>query len=270
MSRLSQWSRRKLKDPSVVDGAPPEATAASDAALDTQGAPAAPIASSDAEPCHSEVDTAAAPEHDAHDGAPPADATSDADVELPPPESLAPGSDIRAYLASGVDRALKKRALRQLFRGERYNLRDGLDDYDDDFRAKLTPLPSETAQRLRRWWDNVDDEDAAEDSVADSAGETPDALSDTPPDALPDTPPGHSDQEDGASDEDVADTTTTPSPSQSQSQANATTSEAMTQAGERGVSHTSASAKAGRAAPAAGRALAASEEDPEGPGPTSS
>ena len=262
MSRLSQWSRRKLKDPSVVDGAPPDATAASDAAVDKQGAPAAPIASSDAESSHSEVDTAAAPEHDEHHGAPPADATSDADVELPPPESLAPGSDIRAYLASGVDRALKKRALRQLFRGERYNLRDGLDDYDDDFRAKLTPLPSETAQRLRRWWDNVDDEETAEDSVADSAGETPDALSDTPP--------GHSDQGDGASDEDVADTTTTPSPSQSQSQANATTSEAMTQAGERGVCHTSASAKAGRAAPAAGRALAASEEDPEGPGPTSS
>ncbi|MBS8268104.1 DUF3306 domain-containing protein [Halomonas litopenaei] len=262
MSRLSQWSRRKLKDPSVVDGTPPEATAASDAALDTQRAPAAPIASSDAEPSHS--DTAAAPEHDAHDGASIADATSDADVELPPPESLAPGSDIRAYLASGVDRALKKRALRQLFRGERYNLRDGLDDYDDDFRAKLTPLPSETAQRLRRWWDNVDDEETAEDSVADSAGETPDAL----PDALPDTPPGHSDQEDGASDEDVADTTTTPSPSPSPD--DATTSEAMTQAGERGVCHTSASAKAGRAAPAAGRALAASEEDPEGPGPTSS
>ncbi|MCO7217377.1 MULTISPECIES: DUF3306 domain-containing protein [unclassified Halomonas] len=258
MSRLSQWSRRKLKDPSVVDGAPPDATAASDAALDTQRAPAAPIASSDAEPCHSEVDTAAAPEHDAQHGASIADATSDADVELPPPESLAPGSDIRAYLASGVDRALKKRALRQLFRGERYNLRDGLDDYDDDFRAKLTPLPSETAQRLRRWWDNVDDEEAAEDSVADSAGETPDALSDTPPE--------HSDQGDGASDEDVADTTTTPSPLPD----DATTSEAMTQAGERGVCHTSASAKAGRAAPAAGRALAASEEDPEGPGPTSS
>ncbi|MBY6111803.1 DUF3306 domain-containing protein [Halomonas sp. DP1Y21-3] len=258
MSRLSQWSRRKLKDPSVVDGTPPDATAASDAAVDTQGAPAAPIASSDAEPCHSEVDAAAAPEHDAHHGAPPADAPPDADVELPPPESLAPGSDIRAYLASGVDRALKKRALRQLFRGERYNLRDGLDDYDDDFRAKLTPLPSETAQRLRRWWDNVDDEEAAEDSVADSAGETPDTLSDTPP--------GHSDQGDGASDEDVADTTTTPSPSPD----DATTSEAMTQAGKRGVSHTSASAKAGRAAPAAGRALAASEEDPEGPGPTSS
>ncbi|USZ51852.1 DUF3306 domain-containing protein [Halomonas sp. DN3] len=270
MSRLSQWSRRKLKDPSVVDGTPPDATAASDAAVDKQGAPAAPIASSDAEPSHSEVDTAAAPEHDVHDGASIADATSDADVELPPPESLAPGSDIRAYLASGVDRALKKRALRQLFRGERYNLRDGLDDYDDDFRAKLTPLPSETAQRLRRWWDNVDDEETAEDSVADSTGETPDALSGTPPDALPDTPPGHSDQEDGSTDEDIAETTTTPTPSQSQSQANATTSEAMTQAGERGVSHTSASAKAGRAAPAAGRALAASEEDPEGPGPTSS
>ncbi|WP_442490076.1 DUF3306 domain-containing protein [Halomonas litopenaei] len=264
MSRLSQWSRRKLKDPSVVDGTPPDATVASDAALDRQGAPAAPIASSDAEPCHSEVDTAAAPEHDAHHGALPADATSDADVELPPPESLAPGSDIRAYLASGVDRALKKRALRQLFRGERYNLRDGLDDYDDDFRAKLTPLPSETAQRLRRWWDNVDDEETAKDSVADSTGETPDALSDTPP--------GHSDPGDGSTDEDVADTTTTPSPSQSQSQSqgNATTSEAMTQAGERGVCHTSASAKASRAAPAAGRALAASEEDPEGPGPTSS
>lgn len=132
------------------------------------------------------------PERVDHDGAPATNPSPDAADDLPPPEALAPGSDMRTYLASNVDRALKKRALRQLFRGERYNLRDGLDDYDDDFRAKLTPLPSETAQRLRRWWDNID-EASTDDSLDDSGSE--------PPDIAPVEP----DADDRADHEDVAD-----------------------------------------------------------------
>ncbi|GKW48014.1 DUF3306 domain-containing protein [Halomonas sp. NCCP-2165] len=69
---------------------------------------------------------------------------------LPDPDDLAPGSEISAFMASGVGEALRRRALRRLFAGEQYGLRDGLDDYDDDYR-RLQPLAGELAERLRRW-----------------------------------------------------------------------------------------------------------------------
>ncbi|MDC8804868.1 DUF3306 domain-containing protein [Halomonas pacifica] len=69
---------------------------------------------------------------------------------LPDPDDLAPGSEISAFMASGVGEALRRRALRRLFAGEQYGVRDGLDDYDDDYR-RLQPLAGELADRLRRW-----------------------------------------------------------------------------------------------------------------------
>lgn len=98
------------------------------------------------------------------------------DHTLPDPDTLPAGSDIKAYLASGVSAGLRKRALRRLFAGDHYGLRDGLDDYDDDYRQKLQPLASEVAERLRNWtrgqWD--EDETPAEPaSEASASGEEP-------------------------------------------------------------------------------------------------
>lgn len=42
MSRLSAWSRRKLKDPSAVAGTPTGASADTDIVPDTRGVPTAP------------------------------------------------------------------------------------------------------------------------------------------------------------------------------------------------------------------------------------
>lgn len=135
MSRLERWSRRKRGE--------------------SQSLPASP-----------EPPVAAEGE------VPPADAalgTADETLEpgsldhtLPDPDSLPPGSDIKAYLVSGVSAGLRKRALRRLFAASHYNVRDGLDDYDEDFREKLTPLAEDVAERLRQWTRREADEPAAE------------------------------------------------------------------------------------------------------------
>lgn len=57
------------------------------------------------------------------------------DDELPPVESLGPDSDYSAYLSNRVSEGLRRAALRKLFGQPAFNLRDGLDDYDDDYRS---------------------------------------------------------------------------------------------------------------------------------------
>ena len=65
-------------------------------------------------------------------GAPPV-------VELPDLAQLNQDSDYSAFLTPGVDAALRRRALRQLFSSPKFNVFDGLDTYRDDFR-NFAPL----------------------------------------------------------------------------------------------------------------------------------
>ncbi len=53
--------------------------------------------------------------------------------ELPPLESLGEDSDYSAFLGEGVPADVKQKALRKLFHSPKFNIRDGLDDYDWDF-----------------------------------------------------------------------------------------------------------------------------------------
>lgn len=55
------------------------------------------------------------------------------DADMPDIESLTASSDISGFLGKGVSAALRKAALRHVFRQPKYNVRDGLDDYDDDY-----------------------------------------------------------------------------------------------------------------------------------------
>ncbi len=54
-------------------------------------------------------------------------------VQIPPLELLNDDSDYSAFFSSEVDEGLRKLALRKLFKAPFYNLRDGLNDYDEDF-----------------------------------------------------------------------------------------------------------------------------------------
>ena len=55
------------------------------------------------------------------------------DEDMPPIESLDEDSDYSGFLSPKVSEELRKRALRKLFHSAGINVRDGLDDYDEDF-----------------------------------------------------------------------------------------------------------------------------------------
>ena len=61
------------------------------------------------------------------------------DADMPPLESLHEDSDYSGFLSPGVSEGLRRRALRKLFMSAVFNVRDGLDDYDDDF-TSFEPL----------------------------------------------------------------------------------------------------------------------------------
>lgn len=54
-------------------------------------------------------------------------------LDLPDLETLDADSDYSGFLHPEVDKQLRKAALRKLFSLPQFGLRDGLDDYDDDF-----------------------------------------------------------------------------------------------------------------------------------------
>jgi len=150
MSRLSRWSRRKL-GVDVEEDVPAEPPAARNDQVDQ-----APDPASEPEP-------------------------GSLDATLPDPDGLPAGSDFKAFLQAGVSDALRRRALRRMFSGDHYGIRDGLDDYDDDYRQRLKPLTSELAQRLRQWTRRVEEtepEADAGESMEPSAAEVTEEAGD--------------------------------------------------------------------------------------------
>lgn len=57
-----------------------------------------------------------------------------AGIELPPVETLQEHSDVSGFLSPGVSRDLRSLALKKLFHLPKFNITDGLDDYDEDYR----------------------------------------------------------------------------------------------------------------------------------------
>ncbi|MDB4224285.1 DUF3306 domain-containing protein [Granulosicoccus sp.] len=55
------------------------------------------------------------------------------DADMPPVESLTAESDVSAFFNKGVSAALRKAALRFVFQQPKFNVRDGLNDYDGDY-----------------------------------------------------------------------------------------------------------------------------------------
>lgn len=63
------------------------------------------------------------------------------DEDMPPIESLNEDSDYAGFMSPKVSEELRKIALRKLFSGAGFNVRDGLDDYDEDFSlSQFEPL----------------------------------------------------------------------------------------------------------------------------------
>lgn len=55
------------------------------------------------------------------------------DEDMPPIESLNEDSDFSLFMSSGVSDKLRNLALRKMFHVPAFNIRDGLDDYDEDY-----------------------------------------------------------------------------------------------------------------------------------------
>ncbi len=79
---------------------------------------------------------------------------------------------IAELLVSEVSENLKKAALRKLFLSQEFNVRDGLDDYDDDYH-NLTPLSEKVAETLRNWI--TEETEATEENLHSAAHQTTDS-----------------------------------------------------------------------------------------------
>lgn len=55
------------------------------------------------------------------------------DADMPAIESLTEESDFSGFMSEGVSDELRNLALRKLFRAPVFNIRDGLDEYDEDY-----------------------------------------------------------------------------------------------------------------------------------------
>ena len=55
------------------------------------------------------------------------------DADMPPIDSLDENSDFSGFMSKGVSDELRNLALRKLFKAPAFNIRDGLDEYDEDY-----------------------------------------------------------------------------------------------------------------------------------------
>ncbi|UOE84530.1 DUF3306 domain-containing protein [Vibrio splendidus] len=93
------------------------------------------------------------------------------DVQDPAPEATEDLS-VAQLLVSEASESVKKAALRKLFLSEEFNVRDGLDDYDDDY-SNLKSLSEGVAETLRDWVKDKTEEETTpeEEQVIDNKAE---------------------------------------------------------------------------------------------------
>lgn len=121
-SFLSRWSRRKVavREGKAVPNEPPAPVVATPPPAPV-GEPAPAAEAAPAEPLPTLDDAAL----------------------------LKPGDNIARFVASGVDQAVKRAALKTLFADPHFNVMDGLDIYIDDY-SKSEPIPMDVLRRMRQ------------------------------------------------------------------------------------------------------------------------
>ncbi|PWG62218.1 DUF3306 domain-containing protein [Sediminicurvatus halobius] len=93
------------------------------------------------------------------------------DADMPALDSLDQDSDVSGFLSEGVSEDLRRQALRRLFHTPKFNLRDGLDDYDEDYRAMMTPLGDTVTHDLRRQRKRLEEREAERQEALADVGE---------------------------------------------------------------------------------------------------
>jgi hypothetical protein len=111
-SRLSRWSRRKQQSA--------EATREEDLALQLEGQNLAQVDIPGAVADQDQLETEA-------------EEPVLTDADMPAIESLTEDSNFGQFMSSGVSDELRNLALRKMYKAPFFNIRDGLDEYDEDF-----------------------------------------------------------------------------------------------------------------------------------------
>lgn len=126
LSFVRRWSRRKR---AAIDPPRPDAR-------DEGPPPTDPVAGGSDDDPTADAGAALAEAPESEGGMPGETAAlheGPTDADLPPIESLTPESDYSGFMSPRVSESLRRMALRKLFGSPAFNVRDGLDDYDDDF-----------------------------------------------------------------------------------------------------------------------------------------
>jgi hypothetical protein len=79
------------------------------------------------------------------------------DEDMPDIDTLDQDSDFKQFLSPGVSEELRGLALRKLFLLPEFNIRDGLNDYDEDF-SKMPELTKAVVDKLRSWVNEKEEE----------------------------------------------------------------------------------------------------------------
>ena len=156
---FSRWSQRKLDE-------------STDEPLEVeQTLEATELTSSDSSSEVSLEMEAAAPQSLESDALETNEEVHASDVQDPAPEATEDLS-VAQLLVSEASESVKKAALRKLFLSEEFNVRDGLDDYDDDY-SNLKSLSEGVAETLRDWVKDKTEEETTpeEEQVIDNKTE---------------------------------------------------------------------------------------------------
>lgn len=121
---LGRWSRRKQADQSEPEAPVLEAETTAHPVVMEDQANEATVA----DPVETAIDSALDDEEKLL-----------TDDDMVPIESLNADSDYSPFFSEGVSKQLRNMALKKLFFSGKFAIRDGLDDYDDDF-TKFEPL----------------------------------------------------------------------------------------------------------------------------------
>ncbi len=126
------------------------------------------------------------------------------DADMPDIETMNEDSDFSPFMSAGVSDELRNLALRKLFMAPAFNIRDGLDEYDEDYtsfeklgdivtadmkhrieieaqklREKLTEQGESTAGDEAGRLETIDDSEDSGEAETEPGGQSPEMLSET-------------------------------------------------------------------------------------------
>ncbi|MGD2173144.1 MAG: DUF3306 domain-containing protein [Gammaproteobacteria bacterium] len=164
-SALSRWSRRKLEARKQAQGEQP----AAEAPAEMPQVADPPVADTAVEEAEKPVLT---------------------DADMPDIDTLDENSDYSMFMSSGVSDKLRNLALRKLFGAPAFNIRDGLDEYDDDFTSfeKLGDIVTSDMKHQIEMQQQKLREALAEEQQAEEPAETDEAR------AVEQTQPGEAEE----------------------------------------------------------------------------